>query len=86
MNLRRYDLTPEQYDEMSAAQGHVCAACGEPERGRNQFGPISLAVDHDHDSGAVRGLLCGDCNRALGLLKDSKDRALSLADYIGRFQ
>lgn len=81
MNLRRYGLTPERYDEILLAQGGVCAACGQPETGRNQRGPVSMAVDHDHDTGQVRGLLCMRCNRALGMLRDSADIVQALADY-----
>lgn len=71
-NLKTFHgITIKEYEEISKQQGHVCAGCGEPEVGRNQFGPLPLAVDHDHTTGKIRGLLCMKCNRALGLLKDS---------------
>lgn len=56
---RLYGITVEQYDEMFEEQGGLCAICRKP--------PINyrLAVDHDHDTGAVRGLLCPPCNRSL---------------------
>ena len=78
MNLKKYGMTPEAYQEMLDDQGGVCAACFQVETHRNQFGVVSLAVDHDHFSGKVRGLLCGRCNRALGLLGDSVERVKSL--------
>jgi hypothetical protein len=81
MNLRRYGITPEDFDRMKDEQGGVCAACGQPETGRNQHGPLPLAVDHCHATGVVRGLLCMRCNRALGLLGDSAERVASLAAY-----
>jgi hypothetical protein len=56
-----------EYAAMLAAQNGVCAACGKPETGRNQYGPVSLAVDHDHVTGKVRALLCMRCNRAPAL-------------------
>ena len=63
---RRYGLTPRDYDRLLAAQGNRCEICGTPvEPGKR------LHVDHDHETGKVRGLLCGNCNRGLGLYKDS---------------
>jgi hypothetical protein len=85
MNLKKYGLTPEQYDEMFAAQDGRCAACGQEETHRNQFGVVRLAVDHDHDSGRVRGLLCARCNRALGLLGDDASRVAGLLAYRERW-
>jgi hypothetical protein len=82
--LRAYGITLEDYDRIFTKQGGVCAICGKPPtldnsakipdspRARRQ-GKLSqpiLAVDHDHDTGEVRGLLCLLCNRALGLHKD----------------
>lgn len=76
-HLRLYGLAPDQYEAMLVAQRGVCAAC------RSAPSRRPLAVDHDHATGAVRGLLCGPCNLALGLLGDSVDRVMLLADYIG---
>lgn len=57
-NLRRkYGITAEQYDAMLSAQGGVCFLCGRPPKTRR------LAVDHCHETGAVRKLLCDKCNR-----------------------
>jgi hypothetical protein len=71
---KTYGLTLEEVEAMKAQQGGVCAICGtEPER---------WVVDHDHESGAVRGALCDTCNRALGLLKDNPDVLLSAAAYL----
>lgn len=81
MNLKKYNLTPDGYDAILSAQNGVCAACGQPECGHNQFGLLRLAVDHDHATGRVRGLLCMRCNRALGLLGDSVERIASLLTY-----
>lgn len=58
-----YGITPEQYWKIYQAQGGVCAICciasGKARR---------LAVDHDHKTGEVRGLLCGPCNQMIGRL------------------
>ena len=55
----RYGLTEAQWDEMFQTQGGKCAICLKPQHGRR------LAVDHDHKSGKVRGLLCWRCNKYL---------------------
>jgi hypothetical protein len=74
-----WGLSDGEYDSMLEAQGGGCAICGETcKSGR------SLAVDHDHASGQIRGLLCGDCNRAIGMMADSPERLRSAADYVER--
>jgi hypothetical protein len=55
-----FDLTPEEYEIMLAAQGGVCAICTRPPKTKR------LAVDHNHKTGEVRGLLCARCNQILG--------------------
>jgi Recombination endonuclease VII len=67
-----YGITLEQYEFMLGAQGGACAICGEPEGlrgGRLGTATLSLAVDHDHATGFVRGLLCSSCNQGLGMFK-----------------
>lgn len=83
-NLRRYGITLEEYERMLVAQEGVCAACGQPEKTvhAKTGNPNSLAVDHDHETGKVRGLLCSPCNRALGLIGDSLERAQALVRYL----
>ena len=83
-NLRKYGITLEQYDEMLISQGGTCAICGQEEKTvHSKTGnPNSLNVDHDHDTGRIRGLLCSPCNRALGLIGDSLERAKSLVEYL----
>jgi hypothetical protein len=76
---KRFGITIDDYDKMFAAQSGVCAAChGKP-------GQRALAVDHCHEPGLVRGLLCHPCNTALGLLRECPNRMNALKDYIGRF-
>lgn len=58
--LQRYDLVPEQHQQMLQEQKEVCAICGEPPKGKRP-----LAVDHCHSTGKVRGLLCYGCNRLI---------------------
>jgi hypothetical protein len=86
--LRRvYGISQYQYEVMLSEQAGVCACCGKPETHKNAHtGEIlPLAVDHDHKSGEVRALLCGDCNRAYGMLKEDESRILSLLAYHRRF-
>lgn len=81
MSLKsQYGITLEDYDAKLAEQGGVCAVCGKAPSARRR-----LAVDHDHKTGEVRGLLCTQCNQALGLLKDSHRVVKSLLKYITSF-
>jgi hypothetical protein len=79
-NLRRfYGITPEQFDALQEAQGGGCAVCGETRvwRGRRR-----LHVDHDHETGRIRGLLCHACNVCLGALEEDIERIRGLARYL----
>jgi RNA polymerase-binding transcription factor DksA len=71
-----YRLTPEAYAKIEEFQGGVCAACGKPSE------RVRLAVDHEHSTGRVRGLLCWICNRALGYIRDRQEIAEGLALYL----
>jgi hypothetical protein len=75
---RKFDLTPEQYSEMWTAQRGLCAICHrvEPREG------YALAVDHDHTTGEVRGLLCSHCNRGIGWLSDDPELLRSAIGYL----
>lgn len=74
---RKYDMGNDDYQSFLEAQGGRCAICGEVP------GDTSLAVDHDHETGKVRGLLCFKCNTALGMLGDSREMLLEAAAYLG---
>jgi hypothetical protein len=63
---RTYGLTAEQYQQLKELQGGACAIC-QRARGISK----RLAVDHDHQTGKVRGLLCGPCNKMLGHARDN---------------
>jgi len=71
--LKQYGLTPEDYARMWRSQGGVCAMCG---------GDVHLYVDHDHETLAVRGLLCGQCNRLLGCAADRPEILLRAVQYL----
>lgn len=79
-HLRRlYGITLKEYNRMLEAQGHCCAICGGSEGmslGRH------MAVDHCHDTGMVRGILCSHCNRGLGFFKDNPELLTAAAKYL----
>jgi hypothetical protein len=77
--LRRYGVTPEQYDELLANQSGGCAICCQP-----CVSGMRLAVDHDHETGVVRGLLCMKCNRGLGLFCDQENLLNAAISYLQR--
>jgi hypothetical protein len=79
-NLARYGITIADYDVMLAAQGGGCACCGAK---ANRTGK-RLFVDHDHDTGAVRGILCHKCNAGIGALGDSVDGVRRALQYLER--
>lgn len=79
--LRTYGITLEQYDEMLEAQGGVCRICG----GTNPEGK-RLHVDHGHDSGLVRGLLCNGCNTGLGLFKENVASLAAAIVYLEEYR
>jgi hypothetical protein len=74
---RAFGLTLDEFERLLAAQSGGCAICGSRSRGN-----ISLHVDHDHESGLVRGLLCVRCNNGLGQFKESFRLMSRAADYV----
>jgi hypothetical protein len=81
-NMRKYDLTPEDYDRMFEEQGGLCAICAKTETATRNGKLKRLGVDHDHHTGRVRGLLCQSCNTGIGLFKDNLIIILHAARYI----
>lgn len=77
---RSYGVPPGWYAETLAAQGGGCAACGTAVPG----GRGDFHVDHCHDSGKVRGLLCANCNLAVGHVRNNPEIAEALKQYIIR--
>ena len=65
-----FGLSLEQYQEMHDRQEGKCAICGQPETQLRDGKVKALAVDHCHSTGRIRGLLCCDCNQAIGKLKE----------------
>ena len=80
----RYGITIDQYNVMLEAQGGRCTLCGSTPNPNGVRAASCLHVDHDHVTGAVRALLCNECNRGLGYLRDSPRLLRLAADYIER--
>jgi hypothetical protein len=76
----KYGITAKVYDDLLAAQNGACAICA---RTASDLGE-TLAVDHDHVTDAIRGLLCAMCNRMLGCARDVSDVLRSGAAYLDR--
>ncbi len=76
--LANYGMTVEAYEALHDRQGGLCRICGKPETLPMQ----RLSVDHDHTTGAVRGLLCSRHNKALGLFGDDPDLLRAALAYL----
>ena len=75
----RYGISIKDYNKMLKEQGYHCAICGMKEDKRR------LSIDHDHNTGTVRALLCSGCNKGLGLFMDSYELLNKASSYLRRF-
>jgi Recombination endonuclease VII len=76
-----YGISLPDYEKLLRQQDGRCAICGRPPRGKRP-----LNVDHDHVNGRVRGLLCGNCNRAIGLLDENPELFDRAKEYVVQFK
>lgn len=74
-----YGISMNDYDKLLAEQEGMCAACSGPPTGRGV-----LHLDHDHETGQIRGLLCHHCNAALGMALDRVERLEMLIAYLDK--
>jgi len=79
---RQYGLTIGEYDARRAAQNGLCAICGKPETTVRRGVLMRLSVEHNHANGRFRGLVCNNCNRALGLLNDDVEILHKMIAYL----
>ena len=73
----RHGITGEQYAIIEEVQNKVCAICNQPSKDGSK-----LSIDHNHKTNEVRGLLCKECNRALGLFGDSINTLENALNYL----
>lgn len=78
-----YGIKIEDYEKIFSEQGGLCKICG---REQGSAGVRRLAVDHCHDTGIVRGLLCSNCNTGLGKLGDTVEGLMRAVNYIQGFK
>ncbi|MEW9902678.1 endonuclease VII domain-containing protein [Pseudomonas putida] len=78
----KYDMSYSTYLDMKNAQGGVCKICKQDGHIIYKTAIDGLVVDHCHDTGKIRGLLCNKCNQGLGLFKDSIQNLRRAADYL----
>jgi hypothetical protein len=76
-SIAKYGLTPQSWRELFDSQDSRCAICGTEDNGKKRF-----HVDHDHDSGEVRGILCTTCNVGIGSFKDDADLVFKAFSYL----
>lgn len=79
---RRYGIGIEEYEQILISQNYSCAICGttEDKSGRN------FAVDHNHTTKQIRGLLCSNCNTSLGGFQDNTELLQKAINYLERFK
>ena len=81
MLRKKYGITSDQYNEILATQGGMCAIRG-CEKRPGEIGRGALHVDHDHVTNKIRGILCSNHNTALGKVNDSIDQLQAMIDYL----
>jgi len=74
---KKYDLSPVGFAELLEKQGYSCAICGQ------SVGESGLDVDHNHETGVVRGLLCSRCNHGIGNFRDNATLLAIASAYVG---
>lgn len=81
---KRFGISLEKFNEMKEKQKHSCAICCQPETAIDHRTKKlrDLAVDHNHTTGEIRGLLCTRCNTAIGLLQDDVDLLAKAISYL----
>ena len=76
---KHYELNITEFDNLLLAQDNKCLICGQPLYLQN---PHSVHIDHSHKTGVIRGILCSNCNRAIGFLKDNPEYAYNASIYL----
>jgi len=83
----RYGIDEYKFEDLLISQDYKCAICGNAETNKDKRTgkTFEMSVDHCHDTGQVRGLLCTACNTMIGMSKDSKEVLLSAVAYLEKY-
>ncbi len=83
--MKRFGITIEDYERLSAKQGHKCIICEKPMAEltdtTNRLRP-NMSIDHNHKTGEISGILCNNCNVALGLFSENPNILIRAAEYL----
>jgi hypothetical protein len=81
---KKFGLEYDEYLKLLESQNNICAICKQPETKLDYRtgNVLNLSIDHCHASGKIRGLLCMDCNRAIGMLNDDVSILESAISYL----
>ncbi len=79
--LKKFNLTPEEYDKRLSEQNNSCEICGDHKSKFKQ----SFPVDHCHETGKIRGIICCNCNRLLGAAKDNIEILQKSIEYLIKY-
>jgi hypothetical protein len=79
---RNFGLEPEDFERLLAEQKGVCSICGEPETSYRDGKLKALAVDHDHNTDTIRGLLCSRCNPMIGYAQEDPERMRTAINFV----
>ena len=77
---KNYNITPQEYDQLFNIQNGECAICGT----HQMYLDKTLNVDHNHETGKIRGLLCLHCNSTIGYAKENVGTLALIIDYLNR--
>jgi hypothetical protein len=83
---KNYGISRDQYNVMLDEQGGTCFICLQGEKRLYKGKPTNLVVDHNHQTGTIRKILCHGCNAALGFLEENPDRMRRMAEYVEMFK
>jgi hypothetical protein len=83
---KAYGITLDQYNKLLLKQNNKCCICEVDNNGKYKNKKRAFAVDHCHKTNKIRGLLCSDCNIALGLLKDNTNYLQTAIKYLNKFK
>jgi hypothetical protein len=83
---KAYGITLDEYNKLLLKQKNKCSICEIDNNGKYRNKARAFAVDHCHNTNKIRGLLCSDCNIAIGLLKDNTKHLQSAINYLNKLK